>query len=567
MVHSMEDNNSKKLFSAVLLAVGTLFVVIAGGIFVSTTWQYLPEPVKKLCLAVVTAGCFAGSYLAEKKWKLRKTSFSLYYLGVCFLGYTSYSFLRLFGLNSLRSALLMVAIMAIPVALHFWKQINVLDFILEIGLADSAVILMMVIYAEHTSYVGDYLALSVSVVTLLLSAAVYCSKRFLPGEKSLPFAGCMAIGLHSLITLPFLLQNIGNNNFVFGVLPSLLTVLSITALYVAYDKNTVLRVLQSLSVTFGSWVTVFYFFSLYSSAKDSDVNHSAVLLLTLILSLIYMVVLDRVELYIENGVFVSVAALFQMFAYLAEGADRGDDRFFYPYVFCLVIGLAAARVLKKTGCAAMCRTKVMLIWALYGFNNLLAFASVEYCTRFSAWMWFSITMYLLALLCRNYPIIREIWKTLSMMFALCGLASGTYEYLVFYESDQVTVYLNFVTEYLCAIAAVGVVLLGVIWYDVCKEIRIAQFVCSCTLLFVLLMSNMAQESLPNVLLLATVSLVILVVSTMLHKKNYAIASAVTLILIVLYLTRTFWLSIAWWVYLFAAGVGLILYAIKREKAE
>ena len=176
-------------------------------------------------------------------------------------------------------------------------------------------------------------------------------------------------------------------------------------------------------------------------------------------------------------------------------------------------------------------------------------------------------MYLLALLCENYPIIREIWKTLSMLFALCGLASGTYEYLVFYESDQVTVYLNFVTEYLCAIAAVGVVLLGVIWYDVCKEIRIVQFVCSCTLLFVLLMSNMAQESLPNVLLLATVSLVILVVSAMLHRKNYAIASAVTLILIVLYLTRTFWLSIAWWVYLFAAGVGLILYAIKREKAE
>ena len=84
MVHSMEDNNSKKLFSAVLLAVGTLFVVIAGGIFVSTTWQYLPEPVKKHCLAVVTAGCFAGSYLAEKKWNLRKTAFSLYYLGVCF---------------------------------------------------------------------------------------------------------------------------------------------------------------------------------------------------------------------------------------------------------------------------------------------------------------------------------------------------------------------------------------------------------------------------------------------------------------------------------------------------
>lgn len=567
MVHSMEDNNSKKLFSTVLLAVGTLFVVIAGGIFVSTTWQYLPEAVKKLFLAVVTAGCFSASYLAEKKWELCKTSFSLYYLGVCFLGYTSYSFLRLFGMTGLWSALTMVGIMAIPVALHFWKQINVLDFILEIGLADSAVILMMVLYTEHSDYVGDFLAISGSVVTLLLAAAVYCSKRFLPGEKALPFAGCVAIGLHSLITLPFLLQNMGKNNFLVAVLPSLLSVLSVTALYVAFEKNAVLRVLQSLCMTFGIWATVFYFFSLYGSVMDCDVNHSATVLVTLCLSLVCMVVLDRVELYIENGVFVGVASLFQMFAYLAEGADRGDDRFFYPYIFCMLIALVAARLLKKNGCAVMCSTKAILIWTLYGFNNLFAFASAEYCTRFSAWMWFSITMYLLALLCENIPVVREIWKTLSMMFALAGLASGTYEYLVFYESDQVTVYLNFVTEYLCAIAAVGVVLLGVIWYDVCKEIRIAQFVCYCALLFVLLMSNMAQETLPNVLLLATVSLVILVVSTMLHKKNYAIASAVTLILIVVYLTRAFWLSIAWWVYLFVAGVGLILYAIKREKAE
>ena len=134
-------------------------------------------------------------------------------------------------MNRKNSFFASVCALAIPVALHFWKQINVLDFILEIGLADSAVILMMVLYTEHFSYVGDFLALSGSVVTLLLSAAVYCSKRFLPGEKSLPFAGCVAIGLHSLITLPFLLQNVGNTNFLFAVLPSLLTVMSVTCMW------------------------------------------------------------------------------------------------------------------------------------------------------------------------------------------------------------------------------------------------------------------------------------------------------------------------------------------------
>lgn len=78
---------------------------------------------------------------------------------------------------------------------------------------------------------------------------------------------------------------------------------------------------------------------------------------------------------------------------------------------------------------------------------------------------------------------------------------------------------------------------------------------------------MELESLPNVLFLGIVALIILIISTIMNRKNYAIASAATLILIVLYLSRAVWMNIAWWVYLFVAGVGLVVYAIKREKAE
>ena len=82
-----------------------------------------------------------------------------------------------------------------------------------------------------------------------------------------------------------------------------------------------------------------------------------------------------------------------------------------------------------------------------------------------------------------------------------------------------------------------------------------------------MLRNMELESLPNVLFLGIVALIILIISTIMNRKNYAIASAATLILIVLYLSRAVWMNIAWWVYLFVAGVGLVLYAIKREKAE
>ena len=94
-----------------------------------------------------------------------------------------------------------------------------------------------------------------------------------------------------------------------------------------------------------------------------------------------------------------------------------------------------------------------------------------------------------------------------------------------------------------------------------------QFIGTCLLLATMIVRNLERPAVPNVLFLGIGTLVMLIVATLLKKKNYAIASASALILVVLYLTRAFWLSIAWWVYLFVAGIGLVIFAIKKEKAE
>ena len=90
---------------------------------------------------------------------------------------------------------------------------------------------------------------------------------------------------------------------------------------------------------------------------------------------------------------------------------------------------------------------------------------------------------------------------------------------------------------------------------------------TCVLLGILLIQNLANQELLNVMFLAIVALIILIIASILKNREYSIASAVTLVLVVLYMTRAFWMSIAWWVYLFVAGIGLILFAIKKEKAE
>ena len=77
--------------------------------------------------------------------------------------------------------------------------------------------------------------------------------------------------------------------------------------------------------------------------------------------------------------------------------------------------------------------------------------------------------------------------------------------------------------------------------------------------------NVDVEELGNLLFLGITGIIMLVVAAMKNRREYVIASSTTLSLLALYLTREFWLSIEWWVYLFVAGIVLVTIAVKKEK--
>ena len=56
-----------------------------------------------------------------------------------------------------------------------------------------------------------------------------------------------------------------------------------------------------------------------------------------------------------------------------------------------------------------------------------------------------------------------------------------------------------------------------------------------------------------------------IISSLKNNQKYQVLSGICLTLLTLYTTRTFWLSVAWWVYLLIAGIVCILIAILREK--
>ena len=70
--------------------------------------------------------------------------------------------------------------------------------------------------------------------------------------------------------------------------------------------------------------------------------------------------------------------------------------------------------------------------------------------------------------------------------------------------------------------------------------------------------------LSDVLILGIAALVILVISFWIKSKRWFLLACITLAALLLYMTRTFWLSLAWWIYLLAAGVILITLASVNE---
>ena len=79
--------NEKKDNSNVLMVVGVIFILLAGGICVSKAWDYLPLAAKQACLFGVAMFGLGSSFVLFSKDRLHKTESALFYIGNAFLGY------------------------------------------------------------------------------------------------------------------------------------------------------------------------------------------------------------------------------------------------------------------------------------------------------------------------------------------------------------------------------------------------------------------------------------------------------------------------------------------------
>lgn len=87
------------------------------------------------------------------------------------------------------------------------------------------------------------------------------------------------------------------------------------------------------------------------------------------------------------------------------------------------------------------------------------------------------------------------------------------------------------------------------------------------LLLALCLEAWANGDVANALILEGLCLGIFLWAQMAKNRRWVSISGTVVVVLALYMTKGFWLSISWWVYLLAAGVGLIVFAAANEKKK
>lgn len=560
------EKKQKNLISIFLLVVGVIFILVAGGIFVTTAWKYLPVLVKQLALLVVAGGMFGGSYVLSKNEKLGWIAETLFHLGNAFVGFFVIAVMGGVVENGAVGNAFKVMVasgtMSALVGLKLMIKKSAFDFAAVSLLVDT--LLISGCLAFETTFTAYMYWLAGFVIVLAVVDALQQKAK-----KEDGFALCVGITylLHAcayslLAGFCSLTISYADNKLVMDGIVLLGVVVGITTLSWMVRRNVAIRVLNSLVSVWFTFIAVNGIFHIVSDVEDFGI---VMVMVTLIVSVL-MVWLKRAEV---TGLLIATAVVLpygQLLFYwmdallgLFDGIDATWTTTYNPYSF--IIGAAIfALYIVEYGCQ-----DILTEWKE---SKLLKFAGLQMVTGCVMWIaskmtssWGMVFFLLVTIdmLLMVTILNHETAKRVFQSFAMCAF--------IFATSCQPFVEIPgaFCVEWNCALVAIGIVLFRHIWYDKKDQFSIPYFITTCVLLAVLLLSNLNDGGIGNVLMLGMTGIVMLIVAAMQNNKKYVIASSTTLIILVLYLTREFWLSIAWWVYLFAAGVVLVLLAVKKAK--
>lgn len=613
------------------LILGVIFIVLAGLIFATTTWQVLPDTGKVFLVLAGSALFFGVSLMAEKLFHIHKTANAFYVLGSAFLFLTvlAAAYFELLGPGFIldkenRWKVLWVGSLVLEAALFTGLKRFHDRIYTQASLWGTSVSMFFLAKAFSVTW-GGFVSMMAVYASLLIIIRKFLENEQRGGRENLRII--LADGFCSFALIQFWVFGgitAARGLFADGLLAAEVcmgescgfldevslfsfTLPGLAAMAALMTGLWVLK--RERAGSLDSWLLRFLAVeaAVYGAGLASDDSTGRMLIINLIFLGIYGVRRQRDEREDEKiSLFWDICGCLAMMVTAAGfcndqnpgpeglagclGAFLGYYLWFYrgsrqwPHLLAAIsllpvpfaawsrlgltfdqLGFGVAAVLLISGIAARYFTPILKEdhrvqggWRADWFQILSIFVLLAM-TAIGDDRWrFAYTLLAALHFCQYRDV--EIFRKPALSASACLLAAAFWQQ-PFISWPQVLELEMTLLPAACLIRTIGAVWGKNPW------LRAMQTLGYMTCLFLLCRDTFLSGQVTDALIAEGICLAIFLRAMVKKNMLWARTSVALMLLVVIFLTRDFWLSLSWWIYLLAAGAGLITFAAFMEKKE
>lgn len=507
----LSKKDRKPLSFTIILIIGVLFIIIAGILFATTTWEYMSGIVKTMLILSLSAVFFAASFLSDRKFGLEKTGFAFFILGGLFLPVSviAIAFFGLFGDGfSVETPESMVPVMLVMLAVTS-GVLALADFryrgsVLSRYIFASALAFELIALTEAVSYTlyGSYDDVTLAAVILTCGYLVF---MIVPALRTVPAQ------LSLISAMYFLSQDGADGALAAGACALVCVCISVIINRGVYSVTSII----AAPVLTINLINILTFDTLTEYGwRNYEFFESWSMGVTAVISLVFGIVL------FSNPSFSFAALVPERFRSITENAQTKIKWLERAYALASAF---MAFVLTVDEEAALAGIIAVLFFAV---KALILHAGGRNTDR--GWA-----------------------LTLMCLFTAFTL----------FRADAPDI---IKAEYYVFASLTASVPLLFIWKSHRTIAEIVVYVHSCVAFGILMINAWDEREMINAVILAGIGALMLVISFMRRAKKWFILSAAVLVIVVLQLTSEIWSSVSWWVYLLLTGLIFVSYAAVNE---
>lgn len=415
-----------------------------------------------------------------------------------------------------------------------------------------------------------------TVSTIRAVIGMYVFAVFCAGEISSP--------LYLLLAASVLFRSLKKNNlleFEAGIILSIATVLTASMDIFGVDLN------ESLLFASGAAALIYIaalFMQESSFVKKASAVSGITLLITNTLCLIYVTTTSQ-----WNTAYFAMTALFMLLIITAAYNSRNTLPLAAPLMFLFPAAVSAVKLYTEdivldtdySVTALVCAVLIMLTLIpsyvlhrnklyiknnsplnlyidIFAFARIIGFCCYSSNTFGETQRWLTsiiLAVCIISFSRKEQPIMFKRWiYTISAIMPVIAWITQPF----FWIPDVIYMEFRILPILLYCFA------MRFLWKDKLAAIDNLTFVVYIVCFLVLFFDAMSGEYLADGLIIVLSALVLLIVSFIIKKKKWFILGVSVIVIATLFMSRNFWASLAWWVYLLGAGLLLIAIAAANE---